>query len=211
MYDGSAYIGDCLALTTRQLKTGGHLDNFRPHSWRVPFEFESGGIGYSIDTYHLSLDPEDRSGTLCVEYRWKDLHDWIWKWGSTHVLLSATACTYWWLRWWFLSGDGKRQTKLYFHDGHFHARGALGLRYASQHLTSRRQVLDHISGYNRQRAIQMMEDITFPFRNGKPTRKYRRLLKHIESTRMNSSQLDAYVERQMGRLDLIERRLSLFH
>lgn len=75
MYDGGTYIGDCLALTTRQLKEDGHFDDPLPHSWRAPFQFESGGMGYSIDTYHLSLDPEDRSGTLCVEYRWQDFHD----------------------------------------------------------------------------------------------------------------------------------------
>lgn len=29
--------------------------------------------------------------------------------------------------------------------------------------------------------------------------------------RMDSSQLDGYIERQMRRLDLMERKLSLFH
>lgn len=96
------------------------------------------------------------------------------------IQLSRTKCNYWWYRYWFICPcSGRRCSILYLQpNGIFCDRVALDLVYDSQYVNKNYRWLDKIMWS--WKADELYASIKYKYRNGKPTRKYRRYLKMTE-------------------------------
>lgn len=134
------------------------------------WEEEVASIGYC-----LSKDDTKREGYMRVMFRMKSSgKDFDYK-----IQLVATPCNFGWLRWWFLDPcyNGYRKCAvLYFqNNGYFASGKTINIAYYTQN--ERRGAMK--SEMEWIRAMVLHKTIKYPYRNGKATRKMRRLLKYL--------------------------------
>ena len=95
------------------------------------------------------------------------------------IPLVSTPCHYWGVRWWFLCPcKWNRCSTLYLQsNGVFASRKTLDLCYEDQKMAKRYRFLNHCLGINEDKAYEIEKTIKYPIRNGKLTRKARRVNK----------------------------------
>ena len=126
----------------------------------------------------LNLDDEQRKGYISIHFTRSDDFTNESEEFNHCLALIATTCNYGWLRWWFLDPHNhwKKCSVLYLqHNGYFASHTTLNLAYDTQNQWrwARRAEMESI------KAIMLHKSIKYPYRNRRPTRKMKRLLKHL--------------------------------
>lgn len=103
--------------------------------------------------------------------------EWVKKQLDYKINLTATKCNYWWVRWWFLCPcKWNRCSILYLQNNWiFASRKTLDLCYSDQKQSKKYRELNNI--FISDNIERLMEKIKYPYRNWKPTRKMKRVLK----------------------------------
>lgn len=93
--------------------------------------------------------------------------------------LVTTKCNYWWVRWWFLCPcKWNRCSILYLQDNWiFASRKTLDLCYEKQKESKKWRYFWYLLWDNFTKILEIAKTMKYPFRNWKPTRKMKRILK----------------------------------
>ena len=115
---------------------------------------------------------------LRVYFTQTDNNTWEKKDFKYDIRLESTKCNYWGVRWWFICPcKQNRCWKLYLQSNwYFASRKTLWLRYYDQNRSKKWREFDSIFPKDIQ-ALKIYETIKYPYRNGKPTRKYKSFLR----------------------------------
>lgn len=194
MRQAHIFTNDFPSLSIKQLRESWHLSHpEKTYKQIVPYGLKFRGEIYLVWEFSVTLDEEDKSGMLYIEYKEYDHNEGIYITRVIQLYLSATECRYWGLRWYFHTDDGnggtQKYTKLYFYNWDFVSRDSLGLKYQSKHITPKRAFLDKTSGYYDMLIYQKMRDIKYPYRNGRMTRKERSLQKTLRKSRLTATEV----------------------
>jgi len=95
-----------------------------------------------------------------------------------NILLATTPCNYWGLRYWFICPCWwNRCGKLYLQNNwYFASRKTLWLKYEDQNQSHRWRYFNKYMWYEYE-AEELYKTIKYRWRNGKPTRKYKRYMR----------------------------------
>ncbi len=143
------------------------------HIWKL-WEMNNGSIWFTI-----SRDYERKEGTLRVQFshtgkQWENSEEF-----DYCIRLIATDCYFGWLRWWFLDPCdpmGRKCSVLYKQSNwYFASHKTLNLSYDTQNEGRwiKRAEFQSI------RWIVLYNKIKYQCRNGRPTRKLKRVLKYL--------------------------------
>ena len=158
-------------------KEGYLREGASPYSGRLRWVL--GGNETSTMGFDVSKDDTTKEWYIRVTFS-KDAKEWQGLLSFDYkIRIVATVCNYWGLRWWFIDPCHPEERKcciLYLqNNGYFSSRKTMDLSYDSQ-------------SYNRRwfwwaqlyslKALHLREKIKYTFRNGKPTKKMRRMLKY---------------------------------
>ena len=174
-------VEDCKSISIFNLKKWGVLKNNYNSgiiTWTSGFDGKKTKVGYSlnlVDNPCFELDYKIRSGD---DEEWTSIkHEYP---------LVSTPCNYGGKRWWFECSVynkgfycGKRVAKLYLGSGsnYFACRHCYNLSYASRNINRRGRFGILAGSFDlSQETEKLAETIKIPFRNGQPTKKYRKLL-----------------------------------
>jgi len=161
--------------------------SFLKKHWYLNSDFRSWTITWSIaweKTWSISVEVKrlrdlknDQTRTLRVHFTQTDRYTWEKKNFDYIIRLTHTCCNYWWMRYWFICPCGwNRCWKLYLQGNwYFASRKTLWLKYEEQNESKKWR------GFNRvfphyYKAEQLYKTIKYPYRNWKPTRKYKRYM-----------------------------------
>ncbi len=183
---------DSLVLTTQKMKQLGFFS--RPDFWYTK--------GFSIHSkwsyvfnwdFQIFISETTKEGYVNIEWEaWND-EEKLYQTHVQQIMLVATECNYWWLRWWFLSDDGDciltKYSKLFFDWYYFCPRKILGLKYRSKHTTLKRRWLDIIAGDYKCAIKELSGSIKYPNRNGYATKKQRKLEKLVRKVELTDKQV----------------------
>jgi len=103
--------------------------------------------------------------------------EWVKKQLDYKITLTTTKCNYWWVRWWFLCPcKWNRCSILYLQNNWiFASRKTLDLCYDEQKKSKKYRELNNI--FISDNIQRLMWKIKYPYRNWKPTRKMKKVLK----------------------------------
>ena len=95
------------------------------------------------------------------------------------INLVTTKCNYWWVRWWFLCPcKWNRCSILYLQNNWiFASRKTLDLCYEKQKESKKWRYFWYLLWDNFTKILEIAKTMKYPFRNWKPTRKMKRILK----------------------------------
>lgn len=165
-------------LSIFNLKRDGFLekwDYFKSGISRWTRNWETNG---SID---FILSKGETEGNLRVTFTQTKRDTWEKTDHDYTIRLVSTPCHLWGRRWWFICPCKlNRCWKLYLQgNGIFASRKALNLSYESRNMSYSGRILQKVLG--RLSGVELnniRKSIKYPYRNGKPTRKMRTLIKH---------------------------------
>ena len=105
--------------------------------------------------------------------------DWNKKEFDYKIDLVTTKCNYWWVRWWFLCPcKWNRCSILYLQNNWiFASRKTLDLCYEKQKESKKWRYFWYLLWDNFTKILEIRKTMKYPFRNWKPTRKMKRILK----------------------------------
>lgn len=122
-------------------------------------------------------------------------YDWIKKELDYKINLVSTPCNYWWVRWWFeCPCKWNRCSILYLQNNWiFASRKTLDLCYYEQRKSKSRRRLWLIMWDIYFKIYDIAETIKYPYRNWKPTRKMKRILRYTEKSKNIKKYLEMFV------------------
>ena len=106
---------------------------------------------------------------------------------TQYIKLISIPCNCWWIRWYFICPKtNKKVTILYFNQyWFFQSRESLKLLYPKQIEPKKHREWRKILWPNQDEIYELENRIKFPYRNWKPTRKQKKLLKLINNSSFN--------------------------
>jgi len=126
----------------------------------------------------FTIEKNDFSWYLRVYFIQTD-ETWNKKEFDYRIELVTTKCNYWWVRWWFLCPcKWNRCSILYLQNNWiFASRKTLDLVYEQQKESKKWRYFWYLLWDNFTKILEIRKNMKYPFRNWKPTRKMRRVLK----------------------------------
>lgn len=130
--------------------------------WNIWIEIEKNDFSWYLRVYFIQTD-----------------ETWNKKEFDYRIELVTTKCNYWWVRWWFLCPcKWNRCSILYLQNNWiFASRKTLDLVYEQQKESKKWRYFWYLLWDNFTKILEIKESMKYPFRNWKPTRKMRRVLK----------------------------------
>ena len=185
-YDKKSTVDDYKKFTMSFLRQYGHLRTGSTYSYGNIF-WKIGDRPNGSMTFIVEKNDDDMIGTVQVKFTQTNTETWEKKDFDYLIRIEATKCNYGGLRWWFIDPCSSKETRcsiLYFQsNGYFAGRKMLNLTYDSRNESrwwiwwAEMKVL---------KAEALYDKIKYPYRNGKPTRKMRRVLGYIRTSRYAS-------------------------
>lgn len=162
-------------LTIKVLKEHGLLDGW--HNGHTATLTWSNGSNIGIQTQIW-----DTTGMVRVYFSQTDRNTWEKKSFDYNIPLISTPCNYGWKRWWLVCPLKENKcTILYLqNNGLFGSRKTLNLCYDGQKESKKYRYLSYIMGMNQTKALVLRENMKYPYRNGKPTKKLERFFRLSE-------------------------------
>jgi len=130
--------------------------------WNIWIEIEKNDFSWYLRVYFIQTD-----------------ETWNKKEFDYRIELVTTKCNYWWVRWWFLCPcKWNRCSILYLQNNWiFASRKTLDLVYEQQKESKKWRYFWYLLWDNFTKILEIRKNMKYPFRNWKPTRKMRRVLK----------------------------------
>lgn len=130
--------------------------------WNIWIEIEKNDFSWYLRVYFIQTD-----------------ETWNKKEFDYRIELVTTKCNYWWVRWWFLCPcKWNRCSILYLQNNWiFASRKTLDLCYEKQKESKKWRYFWYLLWDNFTKILEIRKTMKYPFRNWKPTRKMRRVLK----------------------------------
>ena len=130
--------------------------------WNIWIEIEKNDFSWYLRVYFIQTD-----------------ETWNKKEFDYRIELVTTKCNYWWVRWWFLCPcKWNRCSILYLQNNWIFARRkTLDLVYEQQKESKKWRYFWYLLWDNFTKILEIRKNMKYPFRNWKPTRKMRRVLK----------------------------------
>ena len=130
--------------------------------WNIWIEIEKNDFSWYLRVYFIQTD-----------------ETWNKKEFDYRIELVTTKCNYWWVRWWFLCPcKWNRCSILYLQNNWiFASRKTLDLCYEKQKESKKWRYFWYLLWDNFTKILEIRKTTKYPFRNWKPTRKMRRVLK----------------------------------
>ena len=116
------------------------------------------------------------------------------------IKLVSTPCTYGWSRYWFVCPKcSQKKGVLYLKDFHFACRKCCDLCYELQKISKSFRVFYKVTPRYAE-AQKLLSTIKYPYRNGNPTRKYKRYLRLMLAD-MSSEEKEMYADEYLWGLE----------
>ena len=130
--------------------------------WNIWIEIEKNDFSWYLRVYFIQTD-----------------ETWNKKEFDYKLDLVTTKCNYWWVRWWFLCPcKWNRCSILYLQNNWiFASRKTLDLCYEKQKESKKWRYFWYLLWDNFTKILEIRKTMKYPFRNWKPTRKMKRILK----------------------------------
>lgn len=168
--------------TVEDLKKTISIKNLK-ESWFLIWDYKQWKITWyyaenEIWNIWIEIEKNDFSWYLRVYFIQTD-ETWNKKEFDYRIELVTTKCNYWWVRWWFLCPcKWNRCSILYLQNNWiFASRKTLDLVYEQQKESKKWRYFWYLLWDNFTKILEIKESMKYPFRNWKPTRKMRRVLK----------------------------------
>ncbi len=134
---------------------------------------------YNKSTITVKIFKEETETYLKVSFTQKDNLTWEYKDFDYRIDLVSTPCNYWWVRWWFLCPCWLNRCSILYMQSNwiFASRKTLNLIYPEQKDSKRTRELQYLMCMNKCKAYVLSRTIKYQYRNWKPTRKLKRVIK----------------------------------